>query len=284
MNLIRLKSTLSVFVAMLIIFSACNNASKTKIKKGETSDGKSAYVDTEVFDIVKVKDQIVEIIQNSPNTAEIAKLLNEAGASYIVDLTIPLEDAEKFLTTTQTSLGLGLYAFDYQYANVYNRADILTQIGQIEAQMIDKLGLSSEIKTSEEYMQRLRENADDKDSINLMVTQAINFSHTQIANSDHVDVYALAFIAANVEALHILTQLTLFAENNEQLLSLFGKQRERAISVFALLEIMSVDESVSPYYEQMVPIMKYLEKARKLSNNELQDIAPMIERLRESMH
>lgn len=283
MRLLRLKSVLSIAVAALLILAACNNASKTKVKKGETTDGKSAYVDTEVFDIVKVKDQIVEIIQNSPSVEELAQLLNQAGASYIFDLTVPFENAEKFMTTTQQSLGLGVYAFDYQYASVYNRADIVSQITQIEGKLIDNLGLTAEIKSSESYMQRMRDNADNKDSINSLVTQAINFSHQQIASSDQPDVYALAFIAANVEALYVLSQLTLMATDNTELLKLIANQKERAKSVFSLLEIMSADESVAPYYEKMVPIMQYFEEARRLGQKELEEVSPMIEKLRNSM-
>lgn len=283
MKLLRFKSVFSIMIVLLFVFTACNNASKTKVKKGETTDGKSAYVDTEVFDVVKVKDQIVEIIQNSPSIDEVAHLLNQSGASYIFDLTVPFENAEKFLTTTQQSLGLGLYAFDYQYANVYNRADVATQIAQIEAKMIDKLGISAEIKSSEEYMERIRQNADNVDSINSLVIQAINFSLKQVAGSDRPDVYALAFIAANVEAMHVLAQLTLMAIDNSELLKLIANQKERAQSVYALLEIMSADSNVAPYYEQMKPIMKYFEEARRLTHKELEEVAPMIEKLRSSM-
>jgi len=278
-----LNSTLLLAIVLIFSLAACNNQSKTKVKKGTTADGKSAYVDTEVFDVVKVKDQIVEIIQNSPDVTEVAQLLNQSGASYIFDLTVPLANAEKFMTTTQLSIGLGLYAFDYQYANVYNRLDIVSQITYIEAQIIDKLGLSAEIKSSEEYMTRLRENTENKDSINELVIQAINFSHQQVANSDQPDVYALAFIAANVEAMYVLTQLTLLANDNTELLKLLVNQRERAKSVFALLEIMTADESVSPYYDQMAPIMKYFEETRRFGQTELEEVSPMIEKLRNSM-
>ena len=283
MKLLRLKSVFSIVIAALFVLAACNNASKTKVKKGETTDGKSAYVATEVFYVVKVKDQIVEIIQNSPSVDEISELLNQSGASYIFDLTVPFENAEKFLTTTQQSLGLGLYAFDYQYANVYNRADVVTQIAQIEAKMVDNLGLAAEIKSSEAYMERVRDNADNADSINNLVIQAINFSHQQVAESDRPDVYALAFIAANVEAMHVLAQLTLMATDNTELLKLIANQKERAQSVFALLEIMAADKSVAPFYEQMEPIMKYFEEARRLGQKELEEVAPMIEKLRTSM-
>jgi hypothetical protein len=283
MKSIRFNSTIVMALIVLLGVVACNNASKSKVKKGKTSSGQTAYVETEVFDVVKVKDQIVEIIQKSPNVEEIAQLLNNAGASYILDLTVPLENIEKFLTTTQMSLGLGLYAFDYQYANVYNRPDMVTQIAQIEGQLIDKLGLSSEIKSSEEYMLRIRDNADNKDSINQLVIQAINYSHQQIANSDHPGVYALSFIAANVEAMYVLTQLTLMATDNSELLKLIAEQRDRTTSVFSLLELMSADESVMPYYEKMVPVMKYFKEARRLTQKELEEVAPMIETLRNSM-
>jgi hypothetical protein len=84
----------------VILIAGCNNPSKTREDKGTTSSGQQAYVEVETFDAVKIKDQIVETIRKMPSEKEIATLLNEAGASYIFDLTVPPGQAEKLLTKT----------------------------------------------------------------------------------------------------------------------------------------------------------------------------------------
>ena len=280
MRFTRLKSTL--LLASFVLFAvACNNSAKSK--KGTTSDGKEASVDVEVFDVVKIKDQIVEIIQNSPEAVEVAKMLSEAGASYILDLTVPAEDAEKLMTTTQMSIGLGMYAFDFQYANIYRRGDVVSKIGQVEKQLIVKLGLEGQLTSPENYIERIKANADNKDSVDYLVTQAMNFANQQLTTGDHPDVAALSVIGANVEALYVLSQLSLLAADNAELIKIMSAQKERAKTVFQLLELMSGDETVKPYYEKMVPVFNYFEGLTTFGDKELKEISPMIEALRSSM-
>jgi len=279
MKFSRLK--LIFLLAMFVVFTvACNNSAKSK--KG-TIDGKEASVDVEVFDAVKVKDQIVELIQNAPEAVEIAEMLSNAGASYILDLTVPVESAEKLMTTTQMSLGLGMYAFDFQYANVYRRGDVVSKIGVVEKQLIEKLGLEGELTSSENYIGRLQENAENKDSVDFLVTEAMNFANQQLASGNHPDVYALSFIGANVEALYVLSQITLLAADNTELLKIMADQKDRAKSVFSLLELMSGDENVKPYYEKMLPVYNYFDGLKSFGNKELNEITPMIEALHKSM-
>lgn len=101
-----------LFSVSVLLFSGCGQSSKVQEKKGTTSEGKEALVEVEVFDAMKIKDQIVEVINTSPKATEIADFINQVGASYILDLTVPIDHIEKFMTQTQMGLGLGMYSFD----------------------------------------------------------------------------------------------------------------------------------------------------------------------------
>ena len=59
------KHVLSFGIALILI-TGCNSSTKTKVEKGKTSSGQKASVEVEVFDAVKVKDQIVETIRKMP--------------------------------------------------------------------------------------------------------------------------------------------------------------------------------------------------------------------------
>ncbi|MCF8361499.1 MAG: hypothetical protein K9G70_02640 [Prolixibacteraceae bacterium] len=272
-----------ITIAVLIIFlaAACNNSSKSK--KGTTSDGKEKSVEVEVFDANELKDQIVGIIQDAPDPKEMAELLNEAGASYILDLTVPVDDVDKFMTTTQKSIGLGMYAFDIQYATAYNRGDVATQIGMVERDIIEDLGLEQDLSSSEQFIERLQNNTNNKDSVESLVAEAMNYANRQLAKGDRPDVYALAFIGANVEALYILSQLAKMSVENKDLLKIMAGQKERAKSIFSLLELMSGDKTVKPFYEKMKPVYEYYIEVKSFKEEELNEIAPMIEDLRNSI-
>jgi hypothetical protein len=276
------KSILTFSIA-LILMAGCNNSTKTKVQKGTTSSGQKASVEVEVFDAVKVKDQIVETIRKMPSDKEIATLLNEAGASYIFDLTVPDEQAEKLMTKSDQSFGLGLYSFDLLYASVYNRGDVAAKISQVSEQIIDKLGLRDELISSKNYLGRIKINADNKDSLDYLVTEDMNHFHQQMSAGDQPDVYALSVIGSNVEALYVLSQTTLLARNNTKMLGIMSAQTERVKLIFTLLEIMSGDENIKPYYEQFKPVVKIFEENKKITEKELAQIGPLMEKVRENI-
>lgn len=271
------------FGVALIIVAGCNSSTKTKADKGTTSSGQEASVEVEVFDAVKIKDQIVETIRKMPSEKEIATLLNEAGASYIFDLTVPIEQAEKLLTRSDQSFGLGLYSFDLLYSSVYNRGDIAVEIGDVSEKLIDKLGLRNELISTIDYTGRLKANVGNKDSIEFIVTEDMNYFHQQMSKSEQPGVYALSVIGSNVEALYILSQITLLAKNKTKLLEVMNRQNERVNLVFTLLELMSGDDEIKPYYEQFKPVVAVFENNPKITEKELAQISPLMETVRKNI-
>jgi len=271
------------FGIALILISGCNSSTKTKVDKGTTSSGQEASVEVEVFDAVKVKDQIVETIAKMPSEKEIAKLLNEAGASYIFDLTVPADQIEKMLTNSDQSFGLGLYSFDLLYASIYNRGDVAAEISDVSEKLIDKLGLRDELISTIDYTGRLKSNVGNKDSLDYIVTEDMNYFHQQMSKGDHPGVYALSVIGSNVEALYVLSQTTLLAKNNAKMLEVMSNQTERVNLVFTLLEIMSGDENIKPYYEEFRPVVNIFKENPKITDKELAQIGPLMETMRKNI-
>jgi len=271
------------FGIALILISGCNSSTKTKEDKGTTSGGQQASVEVEVFDAVKVKDQIVETIAKMPSEKDVAIFLNEAGASYIFDLTVPAGQSEKMLTKSDQSFGLGLYSFDLLYASIYNRGDVVNEIKNVNEKLIDNLGLREELISTIDYTGRLKANAGNKDSLNYIVSQDMNYFHQQMSKGNQPGVYALSVIGSNVEALYILSQSALLAKNKGKMLEVMSRQTDRVNLVFTLLELMSGDENIKPYYEQFKPVVKIFEENPKITEKELAQIGPLMESVRKNI-
>jgi hypothetical protein len=282
MKIYFLKATLIVGILALIL-SGCNRSTKTKAAKGTTSDGKEASVEVEIFDFMKVKDQIVEIIENTPKPEEITTLINKAGASYILDLTVPASNIDKYMTQMDLSLAMGLYGFDMMYAKTYNRSDMVSKLIVLENQIIEKLGIQDGHTSYKDYGERINANIDNKDSLDFLITEMMNKSYQKFAECEHTNIYAISFIGANIEGLYILSQLALLANDNSDLLKILSKQHERAESVYSILELMSTDPNVKPYYEDMLPIFKFYKENKTIGEEELNIIAPLIENIHNKM-
>jgi len=271
---------IAAVVIGLMVLTGCNRAGKEK--KGTTSDGKEASVEVEVFDAVKVKDQIVEIIRNAPKPEETANLLNEAGASYIFELTLPDDDVEKMLSSTQKAIGLGMYGFDIKYASVYKRGDVVVSLKNNLNRLYAELGVQEDLSFAKKYTERIDQNKTNTDSLDFLVTQWANDFSQFMQTSDHAGVYALSSIGANVEALYVLSQMTMLARDNTKLLDLMNNQNDRVKTLKSLLEIMSGDENVKPYYAAIEPVINFFSERTTLNEADLNTIVPLIEKARGS--
>ena len=208
---------------------------------------------------------------------------DDAGAVYMVDITVPVERAEKMMTTTSKCLVGGMYGFDTKYASVYNRGDVSLKINNVLLKIIADLGIGSDIDIVKNYMVRIANNKSNKDSLEILTGKVFSEYHKQMASGSHANIYALTTIGSNIEALYILTQMSLYAKDNSKFLELMSNQKERVGSVIKLLEAISGDETVKPYFESIKPIMKFFEENRTIGNAELKTIAPEIEKVRNSM-
>ncbi len=269
-----------ISAAVLISLSGCNNASK---KKMTTSDGKDAIVEVGVFDPVKMKDQIVETINKFPSEKELVDLLNDAGASYIYDLTLSTDLYPKMLTQNQLALGSGMYLFDWIYSLNYKRNDKAAAFGQLLLDIREKAGLKDKLTFNDNFYDRIQKNAENKDSVDILVTNAINKISQKLSEEENPLFYSLAAIGMNIEALHVSFQLAALATDNSKLLDLISRQKERVATLYSLLELMSGDETIKPIYEDLKPINQAIQENEFINADKLNELAPKIEALRNKL-
>ena len=272
MKINLLKKSLSIMLLIALI-SGCNQA-PTKNQSEEKT--------VETVDVKAFKNQINTIIQNAPKGIKVVDFLNEVGASYIYDLTLPMADADKYETKTRISLSIGAYAMDMFYANTYNRSDVAIQLSEIVKLQTGKLGIQTS-SASKQYLNRISQMENNSDSLTYYLDKVWNNYHQEFAKSDMPDTYALIFVGGNVEALYLLSQLTLYARDNQKMLDYFSQQGAIANSMLKLLEILSADEAVKPYYLKMKPIADYFATHQNFTVKELDELAPMIESVRNEM-
>ena len=54
-----------------------------------------------------------------PTAFEVIKLINNAGATYILSLSNPVENVDKYFTEKSKAINLGIYGADLSYASTY---------------------------------------------------------------------------------------------------------------------------------------------------------------------
>ena len=278
MKKICLKQLFTITLATLLMIGCTNSPKQTKETKSAEKNGSIAATDT-----ANLKGKILAIVKDSPKGYELIDMLKNSGASYMIDLTLPVENAEKMISKNSKSLGIGFYAVDTKYAAVYNRGDIELKINKVLRGFVIDLGIGGEFEGIQKLNVRIANNQSNKDSVKILTNLMFNEVHRQMSVGTHSKIYGLSIMGANVEALYILTQICLFAHDNYEFLELVRNQKERVATVFKLLEVMSVDETIKPYFESMKPIMKFFEETKVIGDPEIKIIAPQIQKLRNSM-
>ena len=271
-----------LLLVAILICSSCNQRPKVKENKVINSKGQTGTVEVEIFDAVKLKDQLVDIIKTAPKPADLVDFINKGGYSYMADLTLSTENAEKYMTVAEQSLAAGIYKFDLYYAKVYNRYDLVSQIFDVQQKLVSKIGLQSDIAAMKKYNERIKQNKENTDSLNVIISAVMNELAQNYLTGEHSGVYALSYVSANIEGLYIITQIASMATDKSSLITLIGQQKERVKSNYMLLEIMSAGPAVGPIFEKMKPIMTAF-SGTEFTDKQFTEVTPLIANLRQEI-
>ena len=271
-----------ILLGVFLICSSCNQRPKVKENKVTNSKGQTGTVEVEIFDAVKLKDQLVDIIKTAPKPGDLVDFINKGGYSYMADLTLSTDNAEKYITIAEQSLATGVYKLDLYYAKVYNRYDLVSQIFDVQQKLVGKIGLQSDIAAMKKYNERIKSNKENTDSLNVIISAMMNELSQNYLTGEHSGVYALSYVSANIEGLYLLTQIASMATDKAPLITLIGQQKERVKSNYQLLEIMAADPAVAPIFDKMEPIMKAF-SGDTFTDKQLTEVTPLIANLREEI-
>lgn len=270
-----------IFSALMLIFAACRQAPRTD---EDTRVGD----EIEVFDPASISDEVVEIIDKAPRSVDVFAFLNRTGAAYIFDLAVPFDVAEMHESSSQLSLLAGAYAANFAYARAYNRMDVAAQTGEMFINMLNRLGIVGELEESMRLINQMRE-TDDDDLRNELMPKVIEQLHEEMSDVYMSDIYALTFIGANIEALYIYTQLSLYARDKQAMIDFFVEREDMLFRAYDLLKLLSqegflrIHPRIADYHEAMSEIVSYYNAQDEISDAELEVIAEMIEQLRNDM-
>lgn len=274
----KLVQGLLIITILAVSFAGCRQAPKQDEDR----------IGAEVFDPGTIRNDVVELIQRAPRAVDVFDFLNRTGAAYIFDLAVPFDAAQQHESSSQQSLILGAYLADAMYANAYNRMDMMSQTGNVAANLANQLGLHNELEQTVAYRDRLKETEDQAER-EVLVNELVEKAHGEFANSDMADTYALVFVGANVEALYILSQLSLFARDNQAMIDFMVERADMAETVYNLLRLMTdevyleLNPRIQGYYNQAKDIANYFGQVETFTMTELEEVSVKIENLRNSM-
>ena len=188
-----------------------------------------------------------------PTSFEVIKLLNTAGASYILSVSNPVENVDKYIPAKSKALNLGIYGADLSYASTYQMKQETMNYLKVSKKLIDELQVTSAFNV--EFAQRVEKNIDNKDSLIKIISDSFYDTYEFLVNNGKDNTSLLVMTGSWVEGLYITSQIALISKNNEDMLKIIANQKEPLAKLMELMQPYSSDKDVSDVLASLKPIV-----------------------------
>jgi hypothetical protein len=225
--------------SVLAVLIACGSGS------GEAeSDGLEDLMDeeAEVAPSAKMSDEVLaEIIRGIPAPVELVALIKASGAEYSEAMLNPADNTEKYTTSYQQALNLGIYGADLGYINMYEKT--ISSLSYLNAvkEMADniKVGQFFDFAT----LKRLSSNKQNIDSLLFITTSNFNRMDEYLREQGRSDLSVLSVAGAWLEGIYISCQVAK-ATGNSEVVERIGEQKIALADICLMLNQYQNDENM----------------------------------------
>lgn len=237
---ISLKALLSmVVIAFLFAAASCGGGAK----QADTDQSEAATKDETFKSVTKYP---------IPTTFEVIKLLNKAGASYILSLNNPVENADKYFTEKSKALNLGIYGADLSYASTYQMKQETMNYLKVSKKLIEDLQISTAF--NQDFAQKVEDNIDNKDTLIQVITDSFYDTYEFLINEGKDNLSLLVMVGSWTEGLYITSQMAVISKENQDLTKIIANQKDPLNKLFELMESVSDDAAIAEVMEQLKPL------------------------------
>ncbi|PKP36481.1 MAG: hypothetical protein CVT98_07795 [Bacteroidetes bacterium HGW-Bacteroidetes-15] len=246
--------------------------------------GGAKQADTDTTD-VRTKDETFKTVTKYPipTSFEVIKLLNKAGASYILSLNNPVENVDKYFTEKSKALNLGVYGADLSYASTYQMKQETMNYLKVSKKLIDDLQISTAF--NKDFAQKVEDNIDNKDTLIQVITDSFYDTYEFLINEGKDNLSLLVMVGSWTEGLYITSQMAVISKDNKDLLKIIANQKEPLNTLYGLLEAVSEDATIAEVMVMLNPLKEVFDKVEGdiLTQDQFVQVEELSTKIRESI-
>ncbi|UXP32476.1 hypothetical protein N6H18_00610 [Reichenbachiella agarivorans] len=216
-----------------------------------------------------------------PTSYEVTTLLQDADAAFVLDITNPVENVDKYETQRAKALNLGIYGADLSYASTYNMNEETLALIKVTKTLVDGLDVPGVF--NESMVNRIESNIDNQDSLILIITESFYNTYEQLNKTGQEKLSFLVVSASWIEGLYITTQLAVSSNYDPRLMSIIAKQKTGA-NVLAEAAAKYVEDedikAIAPLLNYMKLTYDGVEPEVGITKGQLDDIMKNVESTR----
>jgi len=198
------KGLLKVFLlaVVTVFWVGCKSGEKRQQAEENAIDVDVSQLNQEMFkDINEAK----KIFYSLPSPLETAMLVKSAGAGYDEEYLNSVDNATNYSTNKSMALNLGIYTCDLSFASLYDQTQASIDYMNAAKKMADGLGILDAI--SQDNIDRLEENINNRDVIMDIISETFMNSSSYLEENDRTAIAAIVLVGGWVEGLYLATQL-----------------------------------------------------------------------------
>lgn len=229
---------ISFIIGVSILVASCNSGNKSSQKSNAPEIKKE-----------NVEKEVREFVYPLPTSFEVTEMLNRIEAAYILSLSNPVSNTEKYLTEKSQALNLGVFSADLSYASTYNQEQETVDYMNASKKLIDELDIAAALDQS--LLQKIEDNLNNKDELVNLITNSFYDTYEYLNKNDRGSVSLLVLSGSWVEALYISTHISEDTFNNKEMVAIIMKQKEPLMKLMGLLKQQSSNPDVKVTMEDL---------------------------------
>jgi len=268
----RLNSVVRIGLLAIIlaaVFTGCTSTTENK-------DAATALDSTQKVATVQMPDYPFA------TPLEITKMLNAAGAGFIVAITNPVTSIDKYGTEKSKALNLGVYGADLSYSSVYNKVQETNQFLKNAKKLTEDLGILNAFTQNE--VDRIQKNIEKTDSLYRIINGSFENTYKSLNESGKGQVSVLVLAGGWIEGMYLATQLAKTAKQNDKIVKGILDQKVTLEKLIATLNFYKDNADVQGIVKDLAPIKAIFDEAKEtLTPKQLDDFTKKVETMRETV-
>lgn len=200
-------------------------------------------------------EKIENIFFNIPSPLETISILKNAGATYEWNLPLDPMKVGNFTSSVEKAIAMGIYGADLNYASVFGIDNDMYMFLSCAEKLGKEIGVGQVF--TEEVTHRIEDNVENKDSMQVIISETFWSMDAQLHEEGRESVSALVIAGGWIEGVYLATQLAVLKPTNEEI-----KQRiaEQKYSVENLVKLLETYDDSSEDFVEITMMFKDLEE------------------------
>ena len=275
-NIKTIKSV--IYLAMILIAFMLTGACKSSIKD-------KAERKTKLFKpIVKeaIEKKVEEIVYPLPTSFEVTNMLNDIGIPYIIGISNPVENADRYFTEKSKALNLGVYGADLSYASTYHMKQDVMLFLEASKKLTDDLEISAVY--DEELIKKVEENINNKEELVDIITNSFYEVYEYLQKNDRANLSLVIVVGSWIEALYLTTHVSTSVYHNYNIVKIIHEQKSSLNNLINILQEYKDDKAIFELLQDLDPIKKVYDSIdESLTQEQVEAIILAIESVRDKI-